>query len=185
MAKRASLRADIVPVLAETFREHGFEGASLAVIERRTGFGKGSLYNAFPGGKEEMAGAVLSEIDAWFEDKVFRPLREDDDPRQAITAMFEAVDAYFRAGRRVCLVGLFALDEVRDRFPQVIGGYFAQWIAALAAALVRTGRAPDQAAALSEEVVGGLQGALVLARALNDPAAFGRTLGRLKARLEL
>lgn len=53
-------RADAVSALAEVFREHGFEGASLSLLSKATGLGKGSLYNFFPGGKEEMMEAVLA-----------------------------------------------------------------------------------------------------------------------------
>ena len=56
-------RADALPALGEVFREHGFEGASLALIGERTGLGKGSLYHFFPGGKEEMAAAVTETHD--------------------------------------------------------------------------------------------------------------------------
>lgn len=76
MARTVAERTDIIPVLAEIFREHGFEGASLSIIGEKTGLGKGSLYHFFPGGKEEMAAAVLHEIDTWFENNVYRPLRE-------------------------------------------------------------------------------------------------------------
>ncbi|MFG1343902.1 TetR/AcrR family transcriptional regulator [Xanthobacter autotrophicus DSM 431] len=183
MAKTVAERADILPALGEVFREHGFEGASLAHITARTGLGKGSLYHFFPGGKEEMAAAVLAEIDAWFEANVFAPLREDADGAGAIRSMLERVDAYFRSGRRVCLVGVFALGEVRDRFSGQVLGYFARWREALAEALGRAGIAPAEATDRAEEAVLSIQGALVLARALDDPAVFTRSLSRLDARL--
>lgn len=41
-------RADIVPLLAEIFRELGYEGTSLSRITERTGIGKGSLYHFSP-----------------------------------------------------------------------------------------------------------------------------------------
>lgn len=179
MARIVQERADVVPVLAEVFREHGFEGASLSLISQRTGLGKGSLYHFFPGGKEEMAQAVLAEIDGWFELHLFLPLREDPDPLSAIAAMWRTVDDYFHSGRRICLVGLFALGDGRDRFAQRIAGYFARWRDALADALARAGKEP----ALAEEIVAAIQGALVLARALDDPALFGRTLARLQRQL--
>jgi hypothetical protein len=97
--------------------------------------------------------------------------------------MFDAVEAYFQAGRRVCLVGVLALADARDRFGAVVHGYFARWIEALAGALVRAGRSPDEALALAEEAVGTIQGALVLARALDEPAAFGRAIATLRVRL--
>ena len=183
MAKTVAERSDVVPRLAEVFREYGFEGASLAVIGERTGLGKGSLYHFFPGGKEEMATAVLLEIDQWFEAEVYRPLREASDPRAAIDGMFSAVDAYFRSGRRICLVGAFALDNVRDRFAKAVKGYFAAWRAALASALERAGCAPDLARSLAEETVIAIQGALVLTRALDDPTVFARSIRATRVRL--
>lgn len=131
-------RADIVLLLAEIFRELGYEGTSLSRITERTGIGKGSLYHFFPGGKEEMAGAVLADVDAWFEHAIYQPLRKDD-ADQAIAAMWTNVSDYFRSGRRICLVGAFALDETRERFSAAIGDYFIRWIDALRSALMRAG----------------------------------------------
>ena len=181
--KTVHQRADVLPALGEVFREHGFEGASLALIGARTGLGKGSLYHFFPGGKEEMAEAVLAEIDAWFAREIFAPLRGAKDAGKAIAAMLAATDGYFRSGRRVCLIGAFALGDVRDRFARRVDGYFAAWQEALAAALRRLGHRKSAAAALSEEAVAGIQGALVLARARNDPDIFRRSLRRLGERL--
>ncbi|MEK1889681.1 MAG: TetR/AcrR family transcriptional regulator [Phyllobacterium sp.] len=183
MAKTVAERADIVPVLAEIFREHGYEGASLATIGDRTGLGKGSLYHFFPGGKEEMAAAVLAEIDAWFEANIYRPLREATEPRAAVEAMCHSVTEYFHSGRRVCLVGAFALDNVRDRFANCIKDYFADWQESLAQALLRSGRNADDAADLAEESVSSIQGALVLARALGDASVFERAMDRIERRL--
>jgi AcrR family transcriptional regulator len=184
MSRAAATRPDVIPALAEVFRAHGYEGSSLALIADATGLGKGSLYHFFPGGKEEMAAAVLEAIDGWFRDNVFSPLRDEPDPRLAIGRMLDAVDTYFLSGRRVCLVGALALGDARDRFAGRVQGYFAEWTRALADALVRTGRASAAAAALAEEAVAGIQGALVLARALDDARLFSRALGRIRTRLE-
>ena len=97
--------------------------------------------------------------------------------------MLARTDAYFRSGRRVCLVGVFALGEVRDRFGEQVASYFTRWRDALAAALARAGLPAAEADDRAEEAVLAIQGALVLARALNDPAVFGRALERLGRRL--
>jgi len=180
MARARAEREAILPILGEIFREHGFEGASLSVITEKTGLGKGSLYHFFPGGKEEMATVVLAEIDGWFQTNVYQPLRDAVDPQAGIDHMFTAVEDYFRAGRRVCLVGVFALDNTRDRFATAVKSYFADWASALAKALTRCGQTPVAARARAEDILGGIQGGLVLARALDDPAVFTRTLKRLK-----
>lgn len=176
-------RRDVVPLLAEVFRTYGFEGASLARIAEGTGMGKGSMYNFFPGGKEEMAEAVLSEIDDWFRQQVFQPLRATEDVAQGVERMFTAVGRYFLSGRKVCLVGVFALGHERDRFAVKVQAYFAEWVQALATALQRGGRDADTALALAEDVVGGIQGALVLARAADEPDLFMRALRRMRQRL--
>ena len=175
-------RDDLIPLLGEIFREHGYSGTSLSRITERTGLGKGSLYHFFPRGKQEMAEAVLDDVQAWFEANVFEPLRGVEDPRAGIGRMFSAVQRYFDHGRRICLVGAFALDHTRDQFGARINGYFTSWTRALALALERAGFAPREARDTAEDVVAEIQGALVLARAQNDPKVFARTLRRLRER---
>jgi len=178
-------RDKLIAELGEIFRERGFEGASLSVITERTGLGKGSLYHFFPGGKAEMAQVVLDEVSAWFEQHVFVPLRESADPAAGIAHMFNAVIRFFRSGRRVCLVGTFALDDTRDRFAAEIRTYFSAWTEALAAALTRDGFDVEAAYATAEDVVAGIQGALVLARSQQDPAVFTRAIERLHQRIRV
>jgi AcrR family transcriptional regulator len=183
MARIITERSDTIPLLAEVFRTYGYEGASLSLIGEVTGLGKGSLYHFFPGGKEEMAAAVLADIESWFRVHVFMPLRESENPRRAISEMFASVDNYFEAGGRVCLVGVFALGETRERFAAEVHRYFAEWIAALANALVRLGHTGATARLLAEEAIAGIQGALVLARASSDKQSFLRITQQLERRL--
>lgn len=171
MARLVAERHDVVPALGEVFRRFGFEGASIARITAHTKLGKGSLYHFFPGGKDEMAEAVLGHIRTWFETEVFLPLMQEP-PVQAIESMFASVEQYFHSGRRICLVGAFAMDETRDRFSQAVGGYFQRWIDALGGALSRAGMTEIEAGNVATEVVGGIQGAIVLARALDDDQRF-------------
>lgn len=183
MARMVAERSDAIASLAEVFREHGYEGASLALIGKATGLGKGSLYHFFPNGKEEMVRAVLAEIEQWFEDSVYSPLRDGDDANAAIATMLDETAKYFRSGRRVCLVGALAVANTRDLFAQAIRDYFVAWVDALQAALVRQGRDAERARILSEDAVLAIQGAIVLSRALDDPAVFQRAIDQLHARL--
>jgi TetR/AcrR family transcriptional repressor of lmrAB and yxaGH operons len=182
MPKTAAGREDVIPVLAEVFRRYGYEGASLARITEETGLGKGSLYHFFPGGKEEMAAAVLAHIDDWFQRNVYAPLRQARSPHEGLAAMFEQVSRYFVSGRKVCLVGVFALGNERDRFAQAVAAYFRDWASSLASTLERGAVDPDTARALAEEILGGIQGALVLARAWDDAAVFARITDMLRER---
>lgn len=184
MARRMAERSDLIPALAEVFREYGFAGASLSAITQRTGLGKGSLYHFFPNGKEEMGKAVLEDVASWFETNIFIPLRHSEDPAAGIAHMFKASTEFFHSGRRICLIGTFALDDTRDRFAVEIQTYFAAWTKALAGALRRVGLEAKTARDMAEEVVAGIQGALVLARSQDSPAVFMRAVRRLQRRLD-
>lgn len=182
MTRTVFEKADVIPMIAEVFRELGYEGASMSKITARTRLSKGSLYHFFPGGKEEMAAEILAHIDNWFISNIYEPL-ERADPLEAIHDMWREVDAYFRSGQRICLVGAFALDETRDRFASQIRQYFRRWIDAFCAALVRAGAPTDASAEMSEEAIGRIQGGIILSRALNDEAIFERTLTGLAKRV--
>jgi AcrR family transcriptional regulator len=183
VAKTVSGRNDILPLLAEVFRAHGYEGATLSLISDATGLGKGSLYHFFPGGKQQMAVEVLAEIDGWFEANVFAPLRESREPTRAIIAMIDNVDVYFRSGRRICLVGVIALGSSRDMFVDQVKGYFVDWKEALAGTLRRAGLSASAARLRAEEALVAIQGALILARAEDDSGVFRRAMADLKTRL--
>ena len=168
MRRHLTDRQEVLPALAEVFREHGFEGASLARIAQATGLGKGSLYHYFPGGKTEMAAAVLAKIDAWFEGHVFTSLRRcaaSRIPTVRSERCLNPLGGTSRGGRRVCLVGLFALGDVRRTFARPVRAYFRRWVDALATAPVRGGLAPAGAADLAEDAVTTIQGAIILTRA--------------------
>ncbi|KMK64640.1 TetR/AcrR family transcriptional regulator [Puniceibacterium sp. IMCC21224] len=183
MQRVLTSRADALPKLAEAFREHGFEGASLSMLSNATGLGKGSLYNFFPGGKEEMMAAVLADIDQWFAEAIFSPLEQNGDPSAAITSMMGDVTTYFRSGNRVCLIGWVGLGASCEAFTHQVKGYFARWISSLAHCLEQ-GQVPALLAVqLAEETVSGIQGAIILSRALGEEAAFSRIIGRCEANL--
>ncbi|KQM19595.1 TetR/AcrR family transcriptional regulator [Novosphingobium sp. Leaf2] len=174
-------RDSAVPALAEAFREHGFEGASLATLSKTTGLGKGSLYNFFPGGKAEMMDAVLEDIDRWFSEMIFSPLEHTVDPTSAVTSMMQEVAAYFRSGRRVCLVGSLGLNTAGEAFKDRVAAYFARWISALAKCLEAGKIPPVLAAHLAEDTICTIQGAIVLARGLGEEATFTRIIERQRA----
>lgn len=176
MARLVHERADLIPALGEIFREYGYEGTSLATITERTGLGKGSLYNFFPGGKAEMAQAVLDDIQQWFEQEIFQPLEKQHD----LKAMFDGVASYFAQGRRVCLIGVFALTETRDKFAQQVNGYFERWEAALVTCFVQLGEAEEVVRTKAADILITIQGGLTLSRARNNPDYFEQAIQRLR-----
>ena len=180
MPRLQTERSDAVLALGYAFRLHGYTGASLTSISGHTGLGKGSLYHFFPGGKADMADAVLTQVSEWFEQEVFAPLRAGAPPAQRLDAMFDAVEDYFGSRHLVCLFAVFAIGQEQQRFAERIRAYFSDWIEALAGALPENLPDRDEVAT---DVVATIQGALVLARAMDDKELFHTSLTRLRASL--
>src|SRR6185312_3191528 len=124
--------------------------------------------------------AVLAAVDEWFETNIFSPLKSADDGKRAIGAMLDCLTESFRSGQRVCIFGMLALGGARDQFAAAISGYFRKWVDALQVALEKTGSV--EARAISQESVTSIQGARVLARALDDADVFTDAVDRLRAK---
>ena len=171
-------RSDTLEPLARVFRERGYEGASVAMLCEATGLGKGSLYHFYPNGKAEMAAAVLAALDDWFETNVFSPLKSAADGKRAVGAMLDLLTESYRSGQHVCIFGMLALGSARDEFAAAIAGYFEKWIDALQVPLQQAGFA--EARPISQEIIASIQGARVLARALDDADVFNDAMDRIR-----
>lgn len=183
MARTVLDRSDAVRALAGVFRQRGFESGSLSVIQQETGIGRGSLYHFFPEGKTDMARAVLEQVREWFEERVFAPLRTDDDAKSAIEAMSREVVDYFLSRERVCLFAAMTLGEEQATFAEAVRAYFTDWVDALAKTLRTGGLAPEDAAAQALDAVAAIQGGLILARAYGSDETLIGIVTRTQQRL--
>ena len=181
MTERSVSRPEIVATLTEVFRDRGYEGASLSRLSAATGLKKASLYYHFPGGKEEMAEAVLDALADWFTENMFAPLRGGDPLESRVQAMRTALDTHYGGGEKGCLFGLLAMGETRDRFASRTAAFFGAWIASLSAALTEAGFEDEDAVRRAADVVMEVEGALMLSRGLGDTGPFQRVLRRLPA----
>jgi len=176
-------REELLDRLYETFSRYGYEGASMALIAAHTGLGKASLYHHFPGGKREMAVAVLDHVRAWYEISVFHLLEGVTPPRQRLAAMLDAIGRRYESGSRACLPALFALTEERAMFGEAIRDLFQRMIACFTQALCDAGLARDIAHRRACEGAVRIQGALALARAVSDPRIFTTVAAELPDQL--
>lgn len=88
--ERLERRKAILMAALRTFSEHGFDVATVDEIAERAEFGKGTLYNYFPGGKEELFVAMFDEVALQnFQETVESVFPEE----RVITDRFELRDA--------------------------------------------------------------------------------------------
>jgi len=170
---------ELLDRLALLFREHGYEGASLSRIAEATGLKRASLYHRFPGGKEEMALAVLRYVHARFATKILRPLAGDAEPRAKVRAVARELDAFYGGGAAGCLVDSLSLGERSEERRAAVASAVADISAAFTAVAKEAGHRAPRAKRLAEEALGRVQGALVLARVTGDNGPFQRALADL------
>lgn len=176
-------KQEAIPLLVDVFRQYGYEGATLSRLSKATGLGKASLYHYFPNGKEEMAEAVLKHVNGWLEENILALLRTGCQPTERIRAMSKAVDQLYCHGEHACLLAVLSLGKSHDLFQDQIQQALNAWIDAIAQVLIGAGTNPAQARIRAEDAILQIQGALVLARGLDNTAPFQRVLKRLSDNL--
>ncbi|MDR3439690.1 TetR/AcrR family transcriptional regulator [Telmatospirillum sp.] len=161
------------------FRENGYDGASMADLAAKTGLAKAALYHHFPGGKEDMAAAVLDEISGWMKEHVLGPLSVPGVPREKLRRLSEALNEFYDGGQSSCLIGAFSIGEAMTLFQGRLGAAVRGLMAAIAKVLIEAEIPERVALSRAEDAVIRIQGALVVARALRDTRPFTRLLRRL------
>lgn len=175
-------RDEVVVRLAAVFRDHGYQGASLARLSAATGLGRSSLYHHFPNGKEDMARAVLTGVSAWL-DGALLALASPGDPRTRVERLAGTLADYYAGGRQACLFELFAVGEAGDLFRKAMAASLRRLLDALAATAGEAGFTSEEAERRAEDVVVAFQGALVVSRLQCDGGAFARVMEDLPRRL--
>ena len=161
----------------DAFRARGYDGATLSVLAEATGLSRASLYHRFPGGKEEMANAALADVEDQMHATMLAPLRQPGTPADRLQGMIRALDAYYDGGRTGCLLAVLSLDRSGHGLEARLAAGFKDWIAALASLAAEAGVCDPEGRA--EDAVAAVQGGLVLAAGLGDPAPFRRALHKL------
>lgn len=180
---RSIEHGELIARMLRVFRANGYEGASLSQLSKETGLANAALYHRYPGGKREMAEAVLGELRTWTRSHVLAPLLQPGDPAEALQAMCAALHELYDSGHEPCLIGLFSAGESLEHFGESLRCSLADLMAAITGVLTRAGLSEREAHERAEDAVIRIQGSLVVCRALASTEPFTRTLDRLPAQL--
>jgi len=174
-------KEEVLDRLTRTFREQGYDGASLAELSKATGLGKSSLYHYFPGGKVDMAQQVLEHLDAALETALFEPLRSDNAPQKKLSAMLDTLSAFYDHGRLACLLERLCASVDRRSFRRPLASTFEKWIQAVEALAREAGLPKALARSRAEDLVVRIEGALVVGTGTGDTKLFARTIADLRS----
>lgn len=184
--ERPTTRERLVEATVELLRTKGPTASGTKEILERARAPRGSFYFHFPDGKDQLvaealaraAGRTGAAMTAAMED------RSRDLP-QRVEALVLDVAADLVAGdyQLGCAVAATALEASATSPPlrTATGTAFASWTAVLTEHLHGAGVARDQAAALADSIVAGLEGATIMARARRDTAPLEHVAALLAA----
>jgi AcrR family transcriptional regulator len=179
-------RDRFITATGELFRQQGYNGTSLKQVVDAAGAPFGSLYHAFPGGKEELAEAVILTSGRAYQELFETIYDAADDPVVAIGEFFDGAAAVLEETGYVdaCPIGTVALEvaSTNDRLREATATVFAGWAETATRRLVAAGVPLADAEELATTLVAAIEGGFMLSRAHRSPEPM-RSTGRLMRRL--
>lgn len=166
-------KEQVIELIIETFREHGYEGSSLSLLSKATGLGRSSLYHHFPNGKEDMAKAALDSVLSSFDEQVLSPLREaDKTPEQRLRACSKGLTKFYTSGSSSCLINIFSVGAAGVMFQPYLAECTQSLIKVFADLAKESGVPTRLAKKRGESLIIQIQGALVISRTLDSNTPF-------------
>lgn len=172
----------LIQRLSQTFKDVGYEGASLSTLSEATGLQKSSLYHRFPNGKQQMAEEVLSHTRQLLDTEVFPILDGTLSPPEKVERFVTVMRAIYDNGAESCLLNTLSPPRgVKTARGAAIVDTFRRLLSGLAHVAHEAGADEQQAHRRAEQALVELQGSLVLARGTDDASVFERMVERLPA----
>ena len=181
MAGEGDVRERMIDSAGVLFGERGFSATGLRDIVAHSSTPRGSIYHHLPGGKAELAHAVLERAAA---EAAADCEAHPGDPVAALQASVARwrrtlQDSDHRAGSALLAIALEPDEQTGAR--AAAAAAYARWEEALAATLQATGVKRKKAARLATLAVAAIEGALVLARVQGDTRALDAVERELEA----
>ncbi|MGV9673957.1 TetR/AcrR family transcriptional regulator [Nocardia sp. NPDC003482] len=175
MTRRDQSRTALVDSAATLFRRQGYAATGVNQILEVAEVKPGSLYHHFPGGKQELAAAVVESAGAAIARQLRHALRSDLPVADVTDGWIDGLAAALGADERDgCPIAPAATESVHSS-PAVRAASaraFQDWCDALAERLRADGRSAEDAESIATAVVSQIEGALLLSRVAGDVVAL-------------
>jgi len=168
-------RTALIETAGTLFRRQGYAATGLNQILEDAGVKAGSLYHHFPGGKQELASAVVESAGKQIEQVLRAALARDIDVADVIGQWVDLLSAGLDADcRDGCPVEPIATESVHasELVRNAAARAFDSWCGAIAKRLQADGANPKRAKEIALAVVSIIEGALMLSRTSGDTAAL-------------
>jgi AcrR family transcriptional regulator len=181
---RSDVRERMIRSAEVLFGERGFAATGLRDVVAHSSTPRGSIYHHMPGGKAELAQAVLERAG----DAVTVAFTGDDgDPVAMLRACLDGwrralAETDYRAGSAILAIALEPDEQTGAR--DAAAAAFARWADAFAATLQASGVRRKRSARLATLAVASIEGAVVMARARGDAQPLDAVERELEAAIE-
>jgi TetR/AcrR family transcriptional regulator, lmrAB and yxaGH operons repressor len=183
MGQRSDAKLKMVKAGRELIRERGYHATALSDVLEVSGAPRGSVYFHFPGGKSQLAAEVAREYARDQADMIARAAQESSSAAGLVSAyVTRSRENLIQSGyTQGCTIAPLALEGMTESEPlaNAVSAAFSLIMESLALQFVFFGMDRARARELAEVVVSGVEGALVTARALRNPAPFDSMLAVL------
>lgn len=174
-------RERLLATAVTLIRQRGVAGTGLSELLKESGTARGSIYQHFPRGKDDLVAAAVTEAGTDGR-ATLALLRSLGDPAVVVTAIMQATRDALVADDYTfgCPVAAGALAG--PDYPAAVGtaaGALAGWVEELAAVLTDVGLAPGAAWPFASLVISVFEGALVQARASRSPEPLDHAAAQL------
>jgi len=154
----------------------GYAGTAFSDVLAESGAPRGSVYFHFPGGKDELVVEAVLWSAGSEEARLAKLATTCETPRELVVAFLKAARDYaasteFREG---CPIGVVVLESSHTSpalFQSAAAAVEAS-IDSFSALLVELGATESEGRRWATAAISGYEGALIIARAMNDPAPF-------------
>lgn len=172
MRKGEATRNRMVAGATRLVARQGYAATGLKEVLSESGAPRGSLYNAFPGGKEELGVAVVEAhaeaFGVWLEQTLASAPDLVEGAQRIVEGLAQQVqDRGCDAG---CPVGAIAFEMAGRSEPlaRAVEAAFERWRIPLTLRLKHAGVPEDEARSRARVLLSAVEGALVLARAYGN-----------------
>lgn len=167
---------EVVERLYQVFREQGFDGASLNELAKATGLKKASLYHRFPGGKQEMAAAVMGYVADWNETNVSAIFYSDLTPEKKLNTVLQNLDELYAGGTNKCILRSFSVGLESAFLHPSVKTTFENLLIGFEQLALQFGHQPETAKNIGRKAVVNLHGGLILSQVTEDASYFQDSL---------
>lgn len=174
-------QTELLTAVMGVFRNKGYDGSSLNELAKASGLKKASLYHRFPGGKQEIALAVLSYVENEIDSKICQLLMDNSiDTETRVAKVVNNINQLYRQGKETSILRAMSLDTDIGPFDEQIKRIMEKWLAAFKAIGKELGMDEAESNYNAQQSLVLVQGSLIVSKVMGIAEPFETALMKIR-----